>query len=359
MSIKSNIKKILLLSLAIVVGTGLTILLVAAINKKNHKDCTGVNISINGKDDALFLSKQDVLNTIAPDRNDPPTGKSLASFDLKKMETALEQNLWVKDAQLFFDNNGVLRVTVEERIPIARIFTVNGNSFYIDSSATQLPLSSRMTVKLPVYSNFPADKQRLYGADSVLMQEIKKMSPFILANPFWMAQIGQIDITPYRTFEMIPVVGKHLIVFGDGGDYEQKFHNLFLFYQQVGAKAGLDKYSIINVAFNKQVVATKKGTTGKVDSLQALKNIQKLIEAAKQLPYDTVSTTVDNNIAVNASPSPTLKILKDNQRNAAVKDSFNSVSSSTTHPTSVKNRALRPPKQKAKQPKAVMKKPGG
>ena len=359
MSIKSNIKKILLLSLAIAVGTGLTILLVAAINKKNHKDCTGVNITINGKDDVLFLSRQDVLNTIAPDKNDPPTGKSLASFDLKKMEIALKQNLWVRDAQLFFDNNGVLRVTIEERIPVARIFTVNGNSFYIDSSGKQLPLKSRMTVKLPVYSNFPADKQRLYGADSVLMQQIRKMSSFILGNPFWRAQIGQIDITPYRTFEMIPVVGKHLIAFGDGDNYEQKFHNLFLFYQQIGAKAGLDKYSIINIAFNKQVVATRKGTTGKIDSLQALKNIQKLIEASKQLPYDTVSTMVDNNIAVNASAAPTLTILKDNQRNALVKDSFNSVPSSTTHPTSVKNRAIRPAKQKNDQPKAVMKKPGG
>ena len=34
-------------------------------------------------------------------------GKPLASFDLKKMEAAIEQNVWVKDAQLFFDNNGV------------------------------------------------------------------------------------------------------------------------------------------------------------------------------------------------------------------------------------------------------------
>ena len=129
------------------------------------------------------------------------------------------------------------------------------------------------------------------------------MSPFILSHPFWMAQIGQIDITPDRTFEMIPVVGKHVIVFGDGRDYEQKFHRLFLFYQQVGAQVGLDKYSIINVAFNNQVVATKKGTTGKIDSLQALKNIQKLIESSKQLPYDTVSTMVDNNIAANDAPA--------------------------------------------------------
>ena len=370
MSIKSNIKKLLLVSLAIVLGAGLLVLLAAAISKKNHKNCNGVEVAINGKKDALFLSRQEVLGIIAPNKNNPPRGKALASFDLKKMENLLAKNQWVKKAQLFFDNNGILRVSIEERTPVARIFTVNGNSFYIDSSGRQLQLNSRATVKLPVFTNFPADKERLYGADSVLMEQVRKMSPFILSSPFWMAQIGQIDITADRTFEMIPVIGKHIIVFGDGADYEQKFQRLFLFYRQVSVKVGLDKYSIINVAFNKQVVATKKGTTGKVDSIQALKNIQKMIESSKQLPYDTISTMVDNNIAASAAAVPTLTILKDTKRNAAIKDSFSYVPPSTPvrtggHPTPLKNRAFRPTKKKmqpskpSRQPKAVMRSVSG
>jgi len=360
MSFKSNIRKILLLSLGVLAGGGLLVLLIAAINKKNHKICNGVDIVIKGTGHEVFLSRQDVMSIIAPDKSNPAKGKPLASFDLKKIESAIEQNVWTRDAQLFFDNNGVLRVNVEERAPVARIFTVNGNSFYIDSTGKHLPLNSRMTVKLPVYTNFPADKETLMGEDSVLMQQIRQISPFILASPFWMAQIGQIDITPYRSFEMVPVVGKHNIIFGDGTDYEQKFHRLFLFYQQVGAKVGLDKYAAINVQYNNQVVATKRGAAGKIDSLQALKNIQKLIDASKQLPFDTVSTPVDNNIAANAAPAPTLTILKERLRNAAVKDTFNHVPSSipsrvTGHPTPLKSRAVLP--QEKNKPKAVMKKP--
>jgi cell division protein FtsQ len=246
---------------------------------------------------------------------------------------------------------------VDERWPVARIFTVNGNSFYIDSTGRRLPLNSRMTIKLPVYSNFPVDTETLYGADSILMQQIRHLSVFILNDPFWMAQIGQIDITPYRSFEMSPVVGRHVIAFGDGTDYEQKFHRLLLFYQQVGAKIGLDTYSVINVQFDNQVVATRKGVAGKIDSLQAVKNIQQLIAASKQLAVDTLSTTVDNNIAANAAPSPTLSILKDYRANAAAKDSLNKVPASA-HPTSLKNRAILP-SVNTKQPKAVMKKPHG
>ena len=115
----------------------------------------------------------------------------------------------------------------------------------------------------------------------------------------------------------------------------------------------MDKYFAINVQYDKQVVATKKGSAGKIDSLQALKNIQKLIEASKQMQNDTVSTMVDNNIATNETPAPTLTILKERQRNVAVKDSFNHVPT-PTHPTPLKSRAVLPPAKN--KPKAVMKK---
>ena len=357
MTINSHIRKIILLSLGAVTAAVLLVLLVAAINKKNHKNCTGVDIVIKGKEGEVFLNRQEVMAIIAPDKNNPLRGKPLAAFDLRKMEAALQQNIWVKEAQLFFDNNGVLKCAIEERTPVARIFTVNSNSFYIDSSGKRLPLNSRMNIKLPVYTNFPADKDRLMGADSILMEQIKRMSPFLLNDPFWMAQIAQVDVTPYRTFEMVPVIGRHVIVFGDGNNYEEKFHRLMLFYQQVGARLGMDKYSAVNVQYNRQVVATKKAFTGKIDSLQALKNIRQLIEASQQQFNDTLSTTVDNNIAANAAPSPTLTILKDSRDNAAIKDSLNKVPSSS-NPTSMKSRAVLPA-VKNRQPKAVMKKPNG
>jgi cell division protein FtsQ len=359
MTINSHIRKIILLSLGIAAATVLLVLLVAAINKKNHRNCTGVDIVIKGRGGEVFLSRQEVMSVIAPDKNSPLRGKPLAAFDLRKMESALQQNVWVKEAQLFFDNNGVLKCTVDERWPVARVFTVSGNSFYIDSSGKRLPLNSRMNIKLPVYTSFPSDKDNLLGADSVLMEQIKRMSPFVLNDPFWMAQIAQIDITPYRSFEMVPVIGKHLIVFGDGNNFEEKFHRLFLFYQQVGAKLGMDKYSVVNVQYERQVVATKKAFTGKIDSLQALKNIRQLIEAAQQQLSDTLSTTVDNNIVANAAPSPTLTILKDSRGNTAVKDSLNKVPSSPiSNPASLKSRAVLPT-VKNRQPKAVMKKPNG
>jgi cell division protein FtsQ len=360
-SIQIHIKKILLLSLGIVTGAGLLVLLIAAINKKNHKNCNGVEVTINSKNDNLFLNRQDVMAIIAPDKNNPPKGKPLASFDLNKLEILLRQNVWIKDAELYFDNKGMLRVNIGERQPVARIFTVTGNSFYIDSSGKHLPLSEKLSVKLPVYSNFPSDKMVLHGADSLLLQQIKQINRYLLSDSFWTAQIAQIDITPAYTFEMVPVIGRHIIVFGDGNDYEKKFHRLLLFYQQVAAHAGFDKYSMINVQYDNQVVGTRKGTIGKIDSLQALKNIQKLIEASHQLPVDTVSTMVDNNILTNAVSEPPLATLNEKQSNITIANQTPEVPT-PSHPSSMKSHPPLPRENKPilthekPKPKAVMKK---
>ncbi len=368
MSISNHLKKILFLALGIITGAGLLVLLIAAINKKNHKNCNGVDVTINGKNDFLFLNRQEVLSIIAPDKNKPPKGRPLASFDLNKLEILLKQNLWIRDAQLFFDNNGMLRVNIAERQPVARVLTVTGNSFYIDSSGKHLPLSDRVAIKLPVYSNFPTDKSVLKGPDSILMQQLKQINRYVLNDSFWSAQIAQIDITPAFTFEMIPVIGRHIIQFGDGTDIEKKFHRLMLFYQQVGASAGFDKYNVINVQYNNQVVATRKGTIGKVDSLQALRNIQKLIEDSHQLLPDTLSTMVDNNILASAVTEPPLATLNEKQIETNIKHQTTEVPT-PSRPTSLKSQLptlqVNPPsplkndptlsREKSK-PKAVMKK---
>src|SRR5882762_4306487 len=109
MAVKVNIRKILFLSLWVVLGAGLLVLLVAAITKKNHATCKGVAVSIRGGS-ALSLDRQDILNVIAPGKNNPYKGRPLASFDLNRLEELLKRDVWVRDADLFFDGNGLLRV---------------------------------------------------------------------------------------------------------------------------------------------------------------------------------------------------------------------------------------------------------
>ena len=64
------------------------------------------------------------------------------------MENLLEENVWVKDAQLYFDNKDVLHVKVKEREPIARIFTVGGKSFYVDEEEQTMQLKNYNSTRI-------------------------------------------------------------------------------------------------------------------------------------------------------------------------------------------------------------------
>lgn len=253
---KRSIRKLLLVSFWLCVAAGTMVLLVAAMKAQNNKTCKGYSISLKGKSDQWFLDKKDVTAILVGQGG--VKGKSIKEFDLRSMENQLKNNVWVKDAELFFDNSRVLQVRIEERVPIARLFTVTGNSFYIDSSGERLPLSDKFSARLPVFTGFPSERDKLKGADSVLVRDIINISNYLLHDDFWMAQVSQIDVQADRTFEFIPVVGNHIIQFGDGTDYEKKFKRLLLFYQQVLSKTGMDVYQKLNVQYARQVIGVKK-----------------------------------------------------------------------------------------------------
>jgi len=293
MAIKVNIRKIFSVTLWSIIGAGVLVLLGAAIGYRNNKTCKGYRIEITGASGFVFIDKKQIVDLLLSTGAGPASRRRLidrpsTSFDLRRMESVLEKNVWIRDAQLFFDNNGILRVNVSEREPVVRIFTRDGNSCYIDSSGAQLPLVEKLPVRLPVFTGYPASAIRLHGEDSLLTVQIRQLAAFIRKDSFWMAQIAQVDIRPDRTFELAPTIGNHVIVFGDGSDYEQKFHRLFVFYKEILSRTGFDKYARIDIAYAGQVVGTKKGSAGtRTDSLQGMKNIQQMIRAAQQLQPDT------------------------------------------------------------------------
>ncbi len=285
MSWKSKIWKITLLSFWCLAGAGMIALLVAAVSRKNNEVCKGYEIRIHGASEQLFLEKSDIIEMLAA--NTSIQGEPVADLDLRKMEERLEHHAWIKSAQLFVDNNSILRINVEEREPIARVFTLGGNSFYIDSACEQLPLTEKIAVRLPVFTGFPSERLRLNKADKQLMQQVRDISVFINKDLFWSAQVAQVDITPQRNFEMVPEIGNHIIEFGDGNNVEDKFNRLMVFYKQVMSKAGLNIYERVNVEFARQVVGKKKETRlSRYDSVMAVKKIQQLIIAAQRM--DTV-----------------------------------------------------------------------
>ena len=291
MDTKRTIRKILFATIWLLIGGGMLTLLLAAIGKKNKEHCSDYIITIKANQNNFFVDEKDVTKLLTAATNGNIKGQTMSAFNLRRLEGMLEDNVWIKDAELYFDNQDVLHVTVTEREPVARIFTTTGNSFYIDNTVRRMPLSDKMSARVPVFSGFPG-REFVSEEDKLLLKDIKAIAEFILSDPFWMSQVAQINITPERNFEMIPVVGNHVVKLGDGQSMDKKFHRLFVFYKDVLSKTGFDAYKNIDVEYAGQVVADKGKPMTKIDSIQLKKNVDKLLMDAQKMENDTTFTTI-------------------------------------------------------------------
>jgi cell division protein FtsQ len=285
MNASGVLRKFLFITIWVAIGGGMLVLLIAAMGKQKNDQCRDYSIRLNSGQGNLFLDEKDIAGLLKSAAG-KIKGQKKTAIKLLEIEQQLEKNPWIKDAELYFDNKDVLHVSVTERQPIARLFTVTGKSYYMDEEMKRLSLSDKMSALVPVFTGFP--EKIISKRDSVLQEQVRSMALFILNSSFWMAQVSQIDITPERNFEMIPVVGNHVVQLGDGENIMEKFHRLFLFYSNVSNQVGFEKYRTINVQYAGQVIGVRNAITAKTDTSQLRMNVERLLREAREMQNDSL-----------------------------------------------------------------------
>ena len=357
MSSGISISKIFIVIAWFAVAGGVMTLLAAANKKEQKHLCKDVRITIKGVGENFYIDKGDIITILKNGSDKKLIGQPLNKMNLAQMERLLEKSSWVADAEIYFDSQDVLHITATERQPIARIFTTAGTSYYIDSTAKRLPLLQKMSVRVPVVTNYPYAK-KMKHQDSVLLNDVKTLARYVLNDAFWNAQVAQIDVVNGKIFEIVPTIGNHIIRIGTGENLEEKFKRLNIFYQKVLSKTGFDHYSVIDVQFKGQVVATQKGVISKVDSVQLQKNIKELMEQAQkaqeaQLPMDIDSTT-EAKAPEDRTISKEQPAKEISEKPVPVKLS-NTAKTTTTKPgPTLKKTTAKPKTKEEKRPKAVM-----
>lgn len=337
------------------------VLLIAAVKAKNSKVCKGINVEINGIGNNFFVDGKEVTRILTA--TGPIKGEALTNINLRLLEGRLKKDKWIADAQLFFDNEEMLQVVIEEKDPVARIFTVEGSSFYIDTACNHLPLSDKLSARVPMFTNFPTNNIKLSKPDSELLTSVKELAMFVQADDFWKAQVAQVDITP-EGFVMIPTVGNHSVMLGNGEDYKDKFDRLYSFYKQVWTKVGLEKYDKIDVRFIGQVVTTTRGSAiVPVDSTKAKDALNNLLNETKRANDAALNVYGANDKVNTATGQPVTKeqrkILVGNKQDKQTTEVNNTVDEEQINAANKAADGTEPnsPAQNIKVPKAVMKKP--
>lgn len=356
MRFKRPIYRYLFYTAWLVVIGGIATLLVSANSKAKARTCKGVAVSINNGGDRIYVEKEDVLKNIEKTAHGSLVKKHTGDINLAVLEKSLETNPWIRDAELYFDTKDMLHIAISERVPVARVFATNGRSFYMDSAGYQMPLLEAYSAKLPVVTGFIAAR-RWNAADSALLQETKEVLQTISVDPFWNAQVGQIDITPERKFELVPVIGSHIIKLGSGANVREKLDRLMVFYKQVLPKAGFAKYSALDVQFNGQVIGVRRGPVSAVDSIHLQKNIQELMERkmAEQEPDEMAPVRAE--AAVQTSGDVEEPVVNNATTEKPNKEEPSTVPSQPSTPTKKPATAPKPAPKKTVQKSRPVQKP--
>lgn len=297
-------QKIVINILWSIAAAALIVLFVVSWKAKSEKQLTDIQVELVGESaQALFMDEIAIRSIL--NEQGVKAGIPLEKINLTQLEKFIERTEWVKNAEFFINNKLVLEVKIEQRIPIARVFTVSGTSFYIDNEGSRLPLKQLKVLNLPVFTGFPTDQPKLSRPDSVLLKDVLFFAKTIQKDSFFMAQVAQVNIEPNGTFQMVPTLGDHLVLLGTVDQLEDKLNRLFTFYKKVWLGSGVNAYQYIDCRFNHQVVALKKGLqpiqfTG---DFKLLAGDSTLMMQAPVASLDTI-TKADSVKIVPVIPSP-------------------------------------------------------
>jgi cell division protein FtsQ len=229
-------------------------------NSRKNAKCTGLNIIINSEEGNYFVDEDDIRDFIYKYNGDP-IGQQMQSIDFEFMESEIEKMEIVRNAEVYSDLKGNLKIEIKQKSPIARLFFENGKSAYMDEKGNLMPLSSKFTTrvivvngKVPSQMDQKSDPATLNPLWTNLYNLINTMRD----DPFLNAQFEQIYINNQREYELTPRVGRHSILLGKGDDFDKKFDKLKIFYKKGISKVDWNKYKQIDLRFNDQIVCSKR-----------------------------------------------------------------------------------------------------
>ena len=239
------------------------ILIGASKAYQSGKECNQVNVGVEYKGDNFFLDMHSVRKLIHAD--EVILGARIQDIRLSRIEEILMQTNYVKKVNASFNGDGALNINLWLKNPIARVITNEGKSFYINEEEQKIPLSETFTARtIIVRGTFNEDIQ---NTDSLKDSSLISHLPIIryLANdPFWSAYSSEFVISKTGVV-LYPAIGDVKIELGTFNfqngkaiDFEKKFKVLEQFFTEVLSKTGWNKYSIIKLNFENQLVAVRR-----------------------------------------------------------------------------------------------------
>ncbi len=256
-------KKIIKIALFILFAVAVTGLMGFIYFEQGKQTIKQVVIKINREGEKGFLSEEAIKRMVS--NYDSLPNQKVNQINTQTIESAISTNPFVEIADVFISIDKDLVVNIEEKRAFMRIFNRKSDGFYIDHSGNLFPLSNNYTPRVMIANGYidvipNDDKINIYDsvyADTHLV-DLFELTRLINKNKFLAAQVGQIYVNSRGEFDLVPLLGNHIIKFGTMEDAGIKLDNLDTFYKKALMSEGWEKYATINLKYKNQVICKRK-----------------------------------------------------------------------------------------------------
>lgn len=255
---KSKIKNRIVKVAQVLFGMGLALLLVYANIHQANKVCTEVNISIDHVEGNRFVDEDYVLGLLENIQNGGFIGHSVRNIDVEALEGLISQVDYIDNAEVYVGHDGNIEVDVKEKNPIIRVINKEGVSYYIDKEGNRMAFSNNFTSRVLVANGeiLTTDFEHVSQVGGVV-EELYAIATKVSEDPYLKSIMLQVYVNKDKEFEMISLLGSHVILFGEANRVEEKFENLLSFYKASTSVVDLEKYKLVSLKFKDQIVCTK------------------------------------------------------------------------------------------------------
>ena len=235
--------------------TGAALFLTPVFISKMTADaiCEGVVINLADSSKHQFVTNNDIMNALRA-TGIRVTGQKIRDIPLTTLEDRVKAFTELRVAEVYISEDMKLHVYGNQREPVMRVMASYGGDFFIDREGVIMRRHNLYTPNLHILEiDMVFNSEQMTGTNIFESEKTANLAQafelvnYIRGDSFWNGMIDQLSMSRDGRVTLVPHVGNHTVKMGRVENYEEKLHNLRVFYRQAMPVAGWDRYRVINV----------------------------------------------------------------------------------------------------------------
>jgi cell division protein FtsQ len=205
-------------------------------------------------DNISLISEQDIVSRVSDFK-----GRNMEKLDTKELKKRISIIPYLKDAEISKELNGIVRVRVFEREPVAVTF-IDGQMMAIDREGFLLPdkreSGSRHGMPLIKISGITRLQVAGNGLRQLERRDVDLIRQFLDAlskSDYASLLIGEFHLDGNNMAWCVTAQSPTRFIIGNDGNYKEKLKKFEIFWKKVVSKKGFDSYESVDLRFRDRI----------------------------------------------------------------------------------------------------------